>query len=137
MNKFFEVEPWEANEIQKTVFKLCCYYHAKTELYDRTLTDKRSRYDTTEAYLDNGSTRSLSNKYAHELRGQIYDFAKKELNIRPDIFEKMFKKQSHRCHYSAQGWIDMYNHLRENGEMEFLNETNSRKITISDAEKRV
>lgn len=137
MNKFFEAEPLEDIEIQKTVFKLCCYYHAITELYDRTLTAKRSRHDPTEAYLDNGSTRSLSNKYALELRGQIYDFAKKELNIRPDIFEKMFKKQSQRCHYSAQGWIDMYNHLRENGEMEFLNETNNRKISIQNAEKRV
>lgn len=133
MNKFFEVEPWQDDEIQKTVFKLCCYYHAITELYDRTLTDKRSAHDETEAFLCDDSQRSLSNKYALELRGQIYDFAKKELNIRPDIFGKMFKKQSQQCHYSAQGWIDMYNHLRENGEMEFLNETNSRKISIRNA----
>ena len=31
------------NGLERTVFKLCCYYHAKTELYDRTLTYKRSR----------------------------------------------------------------------------------------------
>lgn len=109
------------NEIERNVFKLCCYYHAKTELYDRELTDKRSRHDPTEAYLDNGSARSLSNKYALELREQIIDFAEKRLNIRRDVFRKMFQEQSNHNHYSAQGWIDLYNHLTENGEMEFLN----------------
>lgn len=110
------------SEIERIVFKLCCYYHAKTELYDRTLTDKRSRHDPTEAYLDNSSTRSLSNKYALELREQIIDFAEKRLNIRRDVFIKMFQEQSNCNHYSAQGWIDLYNCLTENGEMDFLND---------------
>lgn len=108
------------SEIERIVFKLCCYYCAKTELYDRTLTDKRSRHDTTEAYLDNSSTRSLSNKYAFELRERIIDFAERKLNIRRDKFREMLEKNQ--CHYSAQGWIDLYNHLEENGEMEFLND---------------
>lgn len=109
------------DEIERIVFKLCCYYHAKTELYDRTLTDKRSRHDPTEAYLDNSLTRSLSNKYALELREQIIDFAEKRLYIRRDVFRKMFREQSNRNLYSAQGWIDLYNCLIKNGEMEFLN----------------
>ena len=117
-----EGENADMGEIERNVFKLCCYYHAKTELYDRTLTDKRSRHDPTEAYLDNRSTRSLSNKYALELREQIVDFAEKKLNIRRDVFRKMFQEQSNHNHYSAQGWIDLYNHLTENGEMEFLND---------------
>ena len=66
-------------EMERIVFKLCCYYHAKTELYDRTLTDKRSRHDPTEAYLGNSTTRSLSNKYALELRERIIDFAEKKI----------------------------------------------------------
>lgn len=109
------------DEIERFVFKLCCYYNTKTELYDRTLTDERSRHDPTEAYLHNSSTRSLSNKYAFELRERIIDFAEKKLNIRRDKFREMFKKQN-QCHYSAQGWIDLYNCLTENGEMEFLND---------------
>ena len=32
-------------------FKLCCFYHAQTELYDRSLTDLRSSYDKTESYI--------------------------------------------------------------------------------------
>lgn len=110
------------NGLERTVFKLCCYYHAKTELYDRTLTDKRSRHDPTEAYLNNSSKISLSNKYAFELRERIIDFAEKKLNIRRDVFRKMFQEQSNHNHYSAQGWIDLYNCLIKNGEMEFLNE---------------
>ena len=110
------------NGLERTVFKLCCYYHAKTELYDRGLTDKRSRHDPTEAYLDNSSARSLSNKYAFELREWIIDFAEKKLNIRRDVFRKMFQEQSNRNLYSAQGWIDLYNYLTENGETEFLND---------------
>lgn len=110
------------NGLERNVFKLCCYYYAKTELYDRTLTDKRSRHDPTEAYLDNSSTRSLSNKYALELRERIIDFAEKRLNIRRDVFRKMFKEQIKCNHYSAQGWIDLYNCLIKNGEMEFLND---------------
>lgn len=109
------------DEIERNVFKLCCYYHAKTELHDRALTDKRSRHDPTEAYLDNYFTRSLSNKYAFELKERIIDFAEKRLNIRRYEFMEMFKKQN-QCHYSAQGWIDLYNCLTENGEMEFLND---------------
>lgn len=107
-------------ELEQTVFKLCCYYNAKTELYDRTLTDKRSLHDHTEAYLDNSLTRSLSNKYAFDLRERIIEFAEKRLNIRRDVFRKMFQEQNNCNHYSAQGWIDLYNCLRENGEMEFL-----------------
>ena len=124
-NKTEKVETSEFpiyNGLGRIVFKLCCYYHAKTELYDRTLTDKRSRRDPTEAYLDNSSTISLSNKYAFELRERIIDFAEKKLNIRRDVFRKMFQEQSNHNHYSAQGWIDLYNCLIKNGEMEFLND---------------
>lgn len=108
-----------AEEVEQIIFKLCCIYYAKTELYDRTLTDKRSRYDQTEAFLDDSKTRMLSNKYAIELREQILAFAENELNVRRDFFCKKLKEQS-LYHYSAQGWIDMYNHLKENGELKLF-----------------
>lgn len=109
----------DMSEIERIVFKLCCYYHAKTELYDRTLTYERSRHDPTEAYLDYDFARSFSNKYALKLREEITDFAERVLKMQRSDFRKMFKEQS-MCHYSAQGWIDLYNHLEENGEMGFL-----------------
>ena len=41
-------------------FKMHCLYNAKTEAYDRTLTDMRSRYDPTEVYITE-KVRSSSN----------------------------------------------------------------------------
>lgn len=34
------------------------------------------------------------------------------------------------CGYSAQGWIDLYNHLTENGEMKFLNDKHNLKCVL-------
>ena len=44
-------------------FKMHCLYNAKTEAYDRTLTDMRGRYDPTEAYITE-NVRHLSNSNA-------------------------------------------------------------------------
>lgn len=46
--------------------KAKCFYYAKTELYDRELTNIRSLYDPTEAYVE-GENKKLSNKYALNL----------------------------------------------------------------------
>lgn len=108
-----------AEEVEQIIFKLCCLYYAKTELYDRTLTDKRSRHDPTEAFIDNSQTRMLSNKYAIELRKKIIDFGEKQFNLRRDFLSKRLKERGFN-HYSAQGWIDMYNHLKENGELKLF-----------------
>lgn len=40
-------------------FKCICFYQAMTEIYDRRLTDKRSQYDETEAYVT-GDNRKYS-----------------------------------------------------------------------------
>ena len=49
------IEEWNfKNDYEDIYFLLHCLYNAKTELYDRTLTDMRSRYDPTEAFIDNG-----------------------------------------------------------------------------------
>jgi len=119
VNVWSKGENADMDEIERNVFKLCCYYHAKTELYDRALTDERSKHDPTEAYLDDPLGKSFSNKYAIKLREEITDFAERVLKIQRSDFRKMFREQS-MCHYSAQGWIDLYKHLEENGEMDFL-----------------
>ena len=47
------IEEWNfKNDYEDIYFLLHCLYNAKTELYDRTLTDMRSRYDPTEAFID-------------------------------------------------------------------------------------
>lgn len=120
--KYGDMSYKEVIEKKNKVLKLCCLYQAKTELYDRSLTDKRSRHDVTEAYLTVGAMVNLSNKYAIELRERIVDYAEKELRIERCEFLKMFNQEIQRHHYSAQGWIDMYNHFKDNGEMEFINE---------------
>ena len=119
LNALVMVDPFYM-EKERTVFKMCCFYNAKTELYDRTLTDKRSKYDHTAASLEERMTYRLSNGYAVELMERLVLFANDELGIHADDFRNMFKRQN-MCNYSAQGWIDLYNQLKENGEMEFLN----------------
>lgn len=97
-------------------YKLCCYYHAKTEMYDRTLTDLTSLYDSTEAYIQ-GRERSLSNVNARKIRRFIDEVA-------IDI-PKYIKSVGLNCgkyRYSAQDWIDEFNRLEANGEMDFINE---------------
>lgn len=97
-------------------YKLCCYYHAKTEIFDRGLTELRSPYDPTEAYID-GRTRSYSNAYALKLRKFIKEIIIK-LNIPNNIISINFDYNKY--HFSAQGWIDEYYRLHDAGEMDFI-----------------
>lgn len=61
------IEEWNfKKDYEDIYFLLHCLYNAKTELYDRTLTDMRSRYDPTEAFID-GWNRSRSNWYSKKL----------------------------------------------------------------------
>lgn len=61
------VGEWEfKNDYEDIYFLLHCLYNAKTELYDRTLTDMRSRYDPTEAFID-GWNKDSSNWYSKKL----------------------------------------------------------------------
>lgn len=99
-------------------YKLCVYYHAQTELYDRTLTDLRSPHDPTEAYLQ-GREQGLSWFNARKIRKFVYEAAIK-LNIPEHITSIGLNANKYHC--SAQDWIDVYNRLVEYGEMEFINE---------------
>lgn len=100
-------------------YKLCIYYHAQTELFDRQLTDLRSPYDPTEAYIDR-RVRSYSNAYALRMRKFVCGIADK-LGI-PIKYAGLNAAQ---FRYSAQGFINEYNRLAEAGEMEFINTTYS------------
>ena len=62
---------WEfENNYEDIYFLLHCLYNAKTELYDRTLTDMRSRYDPTEAFID-GWNKDSSNWYSKKLYDNV------------------------------------------------------------------
>jgi hypothetical protein len=41
------------------IYLMACEYMAKTEMYDRSLTNCRSPWDKTEAFLDNPRVRRL------------------------------------------------------------------------------
>ena len=86
------------------LYEAACEYMAKTELYDRTLTRKRSQRDPTEAFID-GYVRGLSNAFASNLRREMT----KKYNIMS--FELMEEINRHKS-YSAQMWIDEYERLQ-------------------------
>lgn len=96
-------------------YKLCVYYHAKTELYDRMLTDLRNIYDPTEAYIQGGVERSLSYTNVRKIRRFVDKMA---TGIPENI--KHTGLNANKYHYSAQDWINEYNRLAANGEMDFI-----------------
>ena len=93
-------------------FKMYCLYTAKTEAYDRTLTDMRSRYDPTEAYITE-KVRHLSNSNAM----RVYRFCVYEIErATKKSFDNRLWRDSIRGYQglSAQGWIDLYKYLVKN-----------------------
>lgn len=103
-------------------FKYHCFYNAKTELYDRSLTDERDKYDPTSAYIGHTTiTRSSSNSYAYSLylwcRRNIENKTKRPFN--KNLWKECIRRY---CRLSAQGWINLYEHLVENGDMEFISD---------------
>ena len=93
-------------------FKMHCLYNAKTEMCDRTLTDMRSKYDPTEAYITE-KVRSLSNFNAM----RVYQFCVYEIErATKKSFDSKLWRDSIRGYQglSAQGWIDLYKYLVKN-----------------------
>jgi hypothetical protein len=101
------------NEQDNLWYRLCVYYHAKTEMFDRILTDLRSPYDPTEAYID-AKNRKYSDAYAVKVRDFVLSI-KKELGL----FNCNLNDFNH-YRYSAQKWIDEYNRLTDAGKMDFI-----------------
>ena len=109
-------QPIRTSEEDYLWYKLCVYYQANTELFDRTLTDLRSPYDPTEAYIQ-GIERSFSYANARKIRRLVDEVA---IGISEHI--KSMGLDAGKHHYSAQDWIDEYNRLVDAGEMDFINE---------------
>ena len=101
-----------------------CEYMAKTELFERRITDEREPYDKTSALIT-PDIRELSNFNAKRVKDEIYQEILKEWNIsasRVDVWiESELRNEWQRVrneirkhnNYSAQRWIDEYNWLLE------------------------
>lgn len=94
-------------------YKLCVFYHAQTEIFDRGLTTLRNPYDPTEAYMT-GKARMYSTRYALDMR-QFIDYISEKLDLTD---YKLNHFNNYR--FSAQGWIDEYHRLKDIGEMDFI-----------------
>ena len=81
---------------------------AKTELYDTTLTIMRSPYDNTEAFITDKFLRRLSYKYAITLSQKLHIRRIKQ-TIHPSLL-----------HMYAKWYIDVFNNLNENNELDFI-----------------
>lgn len=100
------------NDKQDLWYKICVFYYAQTEMYDRTLSNLRSPYDPTEAWVE-GSVKSYSNAYALGTRNFVeYICRRLGIDCRLSDFN--------RYHYSAQKCIDEYDRLYAHGEMDFI-----------------
>ena len=87
------------------LYKAACEYMAKTELYDRSLTDMRSPHDPTEAWIATEYERRYSNAYSMSLRIEV----SKKYCVTPfELGEEIGRHRS----YSAQMWIDEYERLQ-------------------------
>ena len=116
--KYYMCEPIHKSNLENTYYKVRCYYNAKTELYDRTLTDEREPWDNTSAFIHNGYIRKLSNEYAIYL----YRFCKHVLSSQEphQKFDHNMWKSTNNNKYKTQCWIDEYERLKSNGELDFI-----------------
>lgn len=85
-------------------YALACLYMGMTEEYDRLLTDKRNKYDLTEAFLYCNKIRSESNRYAAFVRNKII----KDYCI---LWEEIHDEIRRHNNYSAQNWVDEYERI--------------------------
>lgn len=97
---------------QDIYFKFVCFYMSMSEMYDRGLTDKRSPYDETEAYIT-GESRKYSTWYSKRLYDHIVKYIEQATKSPFDI--RRWKKEMQRIH-SAQGWINAFDRLKNEGD---------------------
>mgnify|MGYP005874133399 CR=1 FL=1 len=87
-------------------FQVHCLYGAKTELYDRTLTDIRSPFDITEAFIIDEPAKILSNLYSKRLHKRCIEYLQA---VTSDPFDIKHWHRYWNC--SAQGNIEIFNQL--------------------------
>lgn len=85
-------------------YRFACLYMGMTEEHDRSLTDMRSRYDPTEAFLHHNDMRSESNMYAIAVKNKIV----KEYCV---PWEEIQNEIYRHNNYSAQYWVDEYERI--------------------------
>lgn len=85
-------------------YKLACLYMGLTEMYDRSLTDERSRFDNTEAFVGNQHIYHLSQVYSCYVRKSIINTY---FVMWSDVREEIKKHRR----YSAQQWVDEYERI--------------------------
>ena len=95
-------------------YKIAAYYMANTEIFDRMISNERSKYDSTEAYLSKKWQQHLSVRFAMSLWNDLESI---NLNFR-DIVKEI---KSHRN--SAEEWIAEFERMKlEAGSLdEFIN----------------
>ena len=93
-------------------YEFACAYMAKTELYDRSLTNLREYFEPTSAFVWQPHLKRLSVEYAFELR-KFYG----KLCGGWHLIDEEIKKHNK---YSAQRWVDEYYRLRDEGVYNFL-----------------
>ena len=89
------------------LYTLACLYMGMTEEYDRSLTDMRSRYDPTEAFLYCNKIRVESNRYAAFVRNKIMKVMKDYCILWKEIQSEIHRHNN--C--SAQHWVDEYERI--------------------------
>lgn len=109
-DKFDWKSCYQKEPIEPDIYlKFVCFYQAMTELYDRGLTDERSSYDKTEAFVSEkikGSSAVYSQNLYKCIREYIWRKTKTPFDI--ERWRKEIRKR-----YSAQGWIDLFEHFRK------------------------
>lgn len=112
-----ENNEWKSYYMQKPIkdnddiyFKCICFYQAMTEIYDRRLTDKRSQYEETEAYVT-GENRKYSEWYALKLYRLATEYI--VFKTKKSFDANRWGRERNSAKYSAQGWINVFEHLKQ------------------------
>ena len=99
-------------------YKVCCYWNAKTEIYDSFLTDSYL-YDS--AYISNPKLRGYSAEYSR----QIFLFCQHVLICECNKpFDENLWKNINNNRYTARQWMKEYERLKSNGELDFIEKYN-------------
>lgn len=104
------------NKMNDLYYKVCCYWNAKTEMYDCILADGYS-YLYDESYILNPKLRGYSAKYSR----QIFLFCQHVLccECERPFYMKLWRTINNN-RYTGSQWIDEYEILKSNGELDFI-----------------
>lgn len=110
----YQYIPYQKDELDSVYEKIACFYHAKCEIYDRSLTDLRSRFDRTESFVT-GEQRKYSLYYAESLRKKIFEWCREKFKMPFDI-ERWERTNNDMGRMSAQYSIDMCEYFLKNND---------------------